>query len=178
MTETAPQASGQIVRFERSMTIDARFAGRTTVATLRYVLLRPGSILRLALTSFIVAVLITLSVHPGGIVGFGVYVVGVVAFPALYVLIFFIAGLIARKQIRERLPIGSEYSLTLSDDSMRLKDQFVAADVSYKLYKSVRATKDLVALNPRRGRRPTLIPRELFTAESLAWLESKVGTGS
>jgi hypothetical protein len=61
---------------------------------------------------------------------------------------------------------------------MRLKDQFVAADVSYKLYKSVRATKDLVALNPRRGRRPTLIPRELFTAESLAWLESKVGTGS
>ena len=66
----------------------------------------------------------------------------------------------------------------MSDDSMRLKDSLVTTDISYKLFKSVRTSTDVVALNPRRGRRPTLLPRELFNSESLAWLTSRVGTAS
>jgi hypothetical protein len=178
MTEPAPEMAAPTVRFECTFTVDSKFASRITAATIRYVVLTPGRIIQIALPSVIVAVFVTAALNPGGIAAVGVFILALLAFPAMYVLLFLSAYIRARKQVGERLPVGSEYSITMSDDSMRLKDSFVTTDISYKLFKSVRTSTEVVALNPMRGRRPTLLPRELFNSESLAWLTSRVGTAS
>jgi len=91
-----------------------------------------------------------------------------------YAVIFFILHRRARKQIRESFPVGSEYSIAMGEESMRLTDAFVTIDLSYRLYRSIRCSAHAVALLPRQGRRPTVLPVELFTPESLAWLKSRL----
>ena len=174
MSERGPASDADSVRFQRTLTVDSKYAGRMTSATFRYVLITRGRVVRIAIPSLILAVFVSLAVGPGGIAAVGSFIMLLLALPACYVLVFLIAYFPARKQIGERMPIGSEYSIVLSDESIRLKDRMVATDISYQLYKSLRASSDVVALIPRRGRIPTIVPRELFTTESLAWLTSRL----
>ncbi len=174
MSEHGPTSDADSVRFQRTVTVDSKYAGRMIAAASRYVLLTRGRIVRIAIPSLILAVFVSFAVGPGGIAAVGPFIVMLLVLPAFYVLVFLIAYFPARKQIGERMPVGSEYSIVLSDESMRLKDRLVATDISYQLYKSLRASSAVVALIPRRGRRPTIVPRELFTTESLAWLTSRL----
>jgi hypothetical protein len=177
MSDEAPTSAADSVRFQRTLTVDPKYAGRMTAATFRYVLLTPGRIVRIAFPSLVLAVFVSLGVDAGGVATVGIFILALLALPALYALVFLIAYFPARKQIGERMPVGSEYSIVMSDESMRLEDPMVATDISYQLYKSLRTSNHVVALIPRRGRRPTIVPRELFTAESLAWLASRLNPG-
>jgi hypothetical protein len=171
MAESADDAE---VRFQRTLIVDSKFASRMTAATLRYVLLTPWRIVRIALLSLFIAIIITFGVARGETASVGIFIVALLALPVFYLLVFLIAYFPARRQINSRLPVGSEYSIVMWDDSFRLKDPLVATDVSYQLYKSLRTSRDVVSLMPRRGRRPTIVPRELFTTESLGWLASRL----
>jgi hypothetical protein len=174
MSDQAPTSAANSVRFQRTVTVDPAYAGRMTAATFRYVLFTPGRIVGMAIPSLILAVFESLGVGAGGVATVGVFILVLLALPALYVFVFLIAYFPARKQIAERMPVGSEYSIVMTDEWMRLKDPMVVTDISYQLYKSLRTSSRVVALIPRRGRRPTIVPRDLFTVESLAWLASRL----
>jgi hypothetical protein len=170
------EADSDSILFRRSITIDSKFASRMTIAAFRHLLFTPGRSARLMVPAVALGVFIALGVNAHGAAIVGVFLLGLLAIPALWVLVFLIAYFPARRQLSDRLPLGSEYSIVMSNNSMSLKDSMVATDVSYELYKSLRVSKDFVSLMPKRGRRPTLVPRELFTAESLAWLASRLST--
>lgn len=174
MSEQSAEKVAEPARFERTLRIDPKFAGRMTSGTFRYVALVPGRIVRVAISSVAVATVFSFTLHPAGATSIWVAVLGLLAIPALYLLIFFISYFPARRQIGGRFPVGSEYSIAIGDDAMRLKDPLVTTEVSYQLYRSLRVSAKLVAFIPRRGSRPTLLPAELFTPESLEWLRSKL----
>lgn len=174
MSEPSTEKFAKPVRFESSITINRAFAGRITAATFRQFLLTPGRIVRIALQSLIVATFLSFALRFGGIAPVGMFVLFLLVTPTLYLLIFLIAYFPAQKQISGRLPVGSEYSIAMSQDSMRLKDSLVTAEISYQLYRSLRISGKLVILIARRGRRVTTLPIELFTPESLAWLAARL----
>ena len=178
MTERAPDFVAGAVRFERVITIDPKFADRLTSATFRYVFLTPSRMIRAAILSAFVAAIVSLSADPGGLATVGLFIAALPLLPIVYSLIFLIAFGAARKQIRARLPAGSRYSITMSEGSMRVQDSLVVSEVSYRLYKSVHANKYVVGIKTARGRIPSVLPRELLTPESLAWLTERVAQKS
>jgi hypothetical protein len=177
MAEPSTEGAAKPLRFERTVEIDPQFAGRVTAGTLRYLLLTPSRLIRIIALSLVIAAVITLAAHTDGAVAVGVFDLGLFVIPAVYFLIFALTLSRAKKQLDDRLPVGSLYSLAMSEDTMVLKDALVTTEVSYQLYKSLQASKSLVVLNPRRGRRPTILPRELFAADSLTWLAARLGPG-
>lgn len=179
MTDRAPDFVTGAVKFERVITIDSKFADRLTAATFRYLLLTPSRMIRAAILSAFVAVIVSQAADPGGLATVGLFIAALPLLPIVYSLIFLIAFRAARKQIRARLPAGSQYSITMSEGSMRMQDSLVINEVSYRLYKSVHANKYVVGIQTARGRIPSaVLPRELFTPESLAWLRERVAQES
>lgn len=177
MAKQAPETAVAPARFEGTLTTDAKFAGRLAAATLRYHLLRPRPLITIALVPLILLVLVpTIALRAGNDAPLSDIGLALLVFLAVYTLVVVKAYFLAKERISDRLPVGSEYSISMSDDSIRMKDSLVTTDISYKLYRSVRSTKDLVALYPRRGRVPLLVPSELFTSESLKWLSSRLST--
>jgi hypothetical protein len=164
----------EAVRYEHTLQIDSQFAGRLIAAIYRYQVLTPGRLIRMLLPGLLVAAALSLTVNPPGLATAGVFMLVLLAFLVLYALVFVVSYFPTRRQLRERLPVGSEYSIALTDTVMRLKDPKVSTEVSYSLFKSVRETKDLVALIPKRGRRPTLVPAGLLTPDALAWLTARL----
>lgn len=162
------------VRFERSFTVDSGFAGRMTAVSFRTVLLTRWRVIRIAAVSLAVPGVITPILSPDPVARVGLFILLLVAVLSFYALAVLIAAIPARKQIGERHPVGSKYSIALTDTSMTLTDPKLTATLSYTLYKSLRIYKDAIALRPRRGSIPAVVPRELFTEESLSWLESTV----
>jgi len=176
MAESTMESAATPPRFERTMEIDSQFARRVTAGSLRYVLLTPNRLIRIAVLSLVISLAVTVTARPEGFAVAGVFVLGFLVMPVVYFLVFALAFPRARKQVDDRLPVGSHYSMALGEDTMVLKDGFATTEVSYRLFKSVWASKSLVVLHPRHGRRTTILPRELFGADSLAWLTSRLGT--
>jgi len=174
MSALSAEKAAEPARFERSFTIYPEFAGRMTVSVFRCLLSTPRHIVTMIVPAVFVPVIVALGHRLGGIAAVGQFVLVLVAAAAVYATILLISYFPARNQIRERLPVRSEYSIALSEDSMRLKDASITIDISYHLYKSLRGSAKVVVLVPRLGRRPTVLPVELFTPESLAWLRSRL----
>ena len=177
MSEPSTEKVAEPARFERSIMINSAFAGRMAASAFRQLLLTPGRIVRIALPLLILAFFFF---KPGfdGIANAGMFALFLLAVPAIYLLIFLIAYFQARKQISERLPVGSEYSISMGEHSMRLKDSLVTTDIAYQLYRSLKTSEKLVVLLPQRGRRATILPIELFTPESLEWLGARLNVGA
>jgi hypothetical protein len=153
------------VRFERTVIVDSAFATRTAAVLVRAAMLPVSRIVALLLVSLAVVVS-------------AVYVsqrfLFVLTVPVIYFLYVPVAYVLTRNQIRDHLPVGAEMSIAIRENSLSITDPMVSTDVSYALYKGLESTKDTVALVPRRGPRPTYVARELFTGESLEWLETRL----
>lgn len=175
MSDVEPTTTPDASRFESVMRIDSTFAGRMTAAAFRLILLKPRMIIFIVSFCLIVAFLAAVSDDQGGAAAIGLGVAALLVALAIFFLVILFGYFRARNRTRVRFPVGADYSMSMSEDVMRLQDPLVSVEISYKLYKSVRVGKDIVALNPKVGRTPTIVPRELFTPESLAWLTAKVG---
>ena len=162
-----------VIRFERSMTIDENFASRLTAASIRHVtpkISRMLLVVALALVSL--SVFFAAKANNWGAVAALVATFG--GLLAIFFALFMVSFQTSRKQVSAQLPVGTEYSLNLYDDSLRIAVPHGASDLSYDLYTSVLAKKDVVVFTAKVGREPTFLPRELFTEESLAWLSQKI----
>lgn len=163
------------VRFERSMIIDESFASRITAASIRHVTPKISRML------VIVAIaLVSLSVFFAANSGnrsaaWTLFAIFGTLFAILFGL-FSVSYRASRKRVSEQLPVGTEYSLTLYDESLRIAVPYGASNFSYELYASVLAKKDAVVLTAKLGREPTFLPSELFTEDSLAWLTQKINS--
>ncbi len=176
MSEAAEEPMVDTVLFKHTLLVDAQFAGRMTRASFRAILLTPARVITYAAIVLLFSIIGATSLGSDSASSSfpGLAIMG--ALSALYVLIFVIAYFQSLRQLRQRLPMGSEYAMALSDSALTLKDPLATVSLSFALYKSIRVYKDVVALIPRRGSRPTIVPREMFTDESLTWLKVRIGT--
>jgi hypothetical protein len=174
MSDTAAAPVDGAVLFTRSVIVDVGFAGRMTRATFRTVLVTPRLIVTVIALVVVLASLAATYLSPDPLPGSGVLLLIAAVLAILYPLIFIIGFFQGRKQLRDRLPVGSEYSMAMTESSISLRDPLASVSLSYALYKAVRIHKDVIALVPRKGSRPTIIPGELFTEESLRWLRVRI----
>jgi len=177
MAEPSTGGAPNPSRFECTVEIDTQFASRVAAGMLRYLYVRPGRLIRIVVLSLVVAAVLTLAAPLDGIAPLRVFLLGLVVVPAIYFLIVAITFRLAKNQVNDRIPVGSLYSITMTEDTMAVKYHLVTTEVSYELYKSLRASKSVVLLKPRQGRNLTILPRELFAEDSLAWLGSKLRHG-
>jgi hypothetical protein len=179
VSDVPVSASSSAPRFHGEYVTTPKFAAQLTGASFRMVLLRPARIVSYAILAIlVVSVLVSTAanVRNGGTAFAGYLFVGifVAAFSLIYVLGYF-AG---RRRVEKRLPAGSRYTLDLYEDTMALGEPMSKTELSYALFKSATRYGHFVRLERRIGRIPTLLPNELFTDESLAWLAERVRTSN
>jgi hypothetical protein len=80
-----------------------------------------------------------------------------------------------RRQFTATIPLNSTYTIWLRDSDLRLRGPLSESTVAYRAYESVETRGDFVLLKNRGSRVRVLLPAQLFTPESLAYLREKVG---
>jgi hypothetical protein len=148
------------------------------MAGIRFVLLSPNALSTMIMSSLVMSVGLIVLLRPSGAALPVLFFAALLALPALWA-IAAVRGY--RRGLRVsavRTPVGSTYTLTLTDDFLRLQDSMVALELSYRLYKSLSTTKGLVVLHERARRGQTLLPGEIFTPESADWLARRLRKAS
>ena len=175
----SPQASTEHpARFTRTITIDPQFAHRNAMAGIRFILLSPNALWTMTMSSLVLSVGLVVLFRPSGTVLPVLFISALLALPVLWAIAAVRGYRRGLKFSAIRTPVGSTYTLTLTDEFVRVQDSMVTIEFSYRLYKSLSTTKTLVVLHERAGRGQTLLPREIFTPESLNWLARRLRTSS
>lgn len=155
------------VRFEGQFHVGPDYARRAARGFFTFSLTRPRSWISLVLLVVGLA-LITL---PSGANAWIVLVAAVVA--AVVTLLIQRSRMLKRFEVIA--PTGSEYSIELFDDVLNLSSPLGSSQTLYVAYEAISSRSDLVFLKQRTARIYLVLPVELFTPESLAYLREKIG---
>jgi hypothetical protein len=159
-------------RFERSFMTEPGYASAVTKGLLRYVLLAR----RRVVTQVIILVVFVVI----GIVGSysGELSWGVLALPGLYLLVYVVTCaliyLVFGRQMRARIPTDSVFSIGFRSNTFTVRSPQVSSEVAYRYYRSAERRGDFVLLRARATGAGSLVPAEILTDESLAFLQAKI----
>lgn len=161
-------------RFERAITVDDGFASRISRTAFLSVIRTSARIFRIAVGSLVIALGVWLYSQPLGPLAWVFAALSLPIVPLVYALAYRISQIPVRRMIRSRFPAGSTYTLELFDDGLKVTTGMATSELSYDLYSSLRVDPYFVSLGFTAGGPPTMLPRELFTDESLAWLSKSL----
>ena len=160
------------VRFTSSTTVDEDFAKRMSLGMMKNLILR-----RRRLWSLVPPLLFLLlglrAMSNSADTPWVVLLPGLLllaAFGTVFAIVY--ARLIS--DMRNRYPVGSDYSIVLRDSGLGVTTTDSSSFSSFRLFTEVRVTRELLVLEPTRGSAPSMLPIELFSADSIEWLNSKV----
>ncbi len=154
------------LRFQREYTVENNYAGRAARAFFRYVAFRFS---RWGPAVLLILALFALAFVRGG--HWWIYA-PVGAFGALVSIPAFI--LRATLRIRRIAPDGTTFRLGFTEGALLLHLPSAAQQTPLSAYERVRVGGDFVFMKKRGSNANTILPAELFTEESLAWLRSKI----
>ncbi len=167
------------LRFERTYTTDVDYVGRLVKSFAAYNYSQPSTLVRIALLLVLgtgVSISASLSEGPGPAYLVPTTAVVVFALILIGVLIGFRLNVgRLRKQLAATVPVNSNYAIGFRRDTMMVRGPLSNVEVSYRAYESVATRGDFVFLKNRGARVRTLLPGQLFTPESLAYLREKIG---
>jgi predicted anti-sigma-YlaC factor YlaD len=161
------------LRFERTYVTGPDYAAKVTSAVYRNLFLKPARLIRLIVLLAIVVILLAfifISPSPNRVGPQIAVVVFILLFAGLMVGSYFRA----RRKIAEQIPVGTVYSIGFREDTFSLGSTMVKSELSYRLYTAAVRRGEFVFLTLRSTKRGSPLPAELFTPESLAWLDSKL----
>jgi hypothetical protein len=172
VTDPVP-AAAEPLRFEHSFTTGPDYPSKVTRAVFRYLLLtRRRLVLPIIILVVVALVGVTQSVSGTPSIFVPVFLVVYVVF---YVLIYGVGFATTVRRTRARIPAGSVFSVGFRSETLAVRSPQVSSEVAYSYYRAAERRGAFVLLRQRATRASSLLPGELFTDESLAYLQSRIG---
>ena len=162
------------VLYEGAYTADSRYSDRFVADSFRY-RMRTSVVLGQLTGIVVIAVIAAVTVDVYDPM-FRLYT-GVLV---LLLLVGFDAALTAvnyalrKRSARTTIPAGSPYRVTLRLNSLGLQDRLGRSEISYAMWRSASIVGQHLVLQRAHGGIYTLLPRQLFTPETEAWLVARV----
>jgi hypothetical protein len=161
------------LRFARTFETGPDYPAQVTRAVWRNVYSQPARLVRtVILAAVVIALLVVVFASPAS--GSSTYKIAIVVFIVIFAGILISTYFRSRRKIAEQIPVGSLYTIGFRDDTFTVTGPLVTSTVAYRAYIKAYRQGDFVFLTSRATKRSSAFPGELFTPESLAWMQSKL----
>jgi hypothetical protein len=161
------------LRFARTFVTGPDYPAKVTSAIWRNVYSQPARLVRTVILGVIVVALVV-AVFISSAPGSSTFKIGIVVFILIFAAVMISAFFRSRRKIAEQIPPGSLYTIGFRSDAFTVTGPLVTSTVAYRAYTKAYQQGDFVFLTLRSTGRSSAFPGELFTPESLAWMQSKM----
>jgi hypothetical protein len=170
---TSPRrADEEQTLFHTTYTIPEGYAAAAARAFMRFQLTRPAVGIQTVLM-LITFLILVLALWRGPYGFWAALAVDVLVLGATILSFTMTRNRLARRLESNAVP-GSVYELTLTDSTITIRTPNATSTSNYRTYESATPFVDFVLLRLRGSRIRSILPRQLFTDQSLAFVQSKV----